>query len=252
LTEFQEITMRITSFLCLTAFLTGTAGTALAAPADSTSDLKAKFNVTQQTEVPGLTLEPGAYSIRVVDHLADRLIMRIDDSKSGQHSTFIGLPNKGLAKSGSGIINWGSGPDGGSAARGFSFPGGPTVEFVYPKAEAVALAKLNSTRIPAIDPASEGRAPKNNNELSKDDMEVVTLWTLSSTKVGSDDAAPAIKAERYQSQEVASVSKPAVKPVIAKLPHTASYLPLLLLAGMLSLLGAAGLRFGRIAFLSNR
>ncbi len=248
--------MRVMSFLYVTALVAGSAGNAAwGAPADS--DLKAKFNVSQETEVPGLKLPPGAYSIRVLDHLSDRVIVRIDDASTGKHSTFIGLPSKNPARSGSGIINYASGPDGGAAARGFTFAGGTTVEFVYPKAEAVSLAKLNGTKVTAIDPASEGRVAKQDNELSKDDMEVVTLWTLSSTKVGPDDAAPAIKAERYQqpapaaSAQVAVNHKPAVKPVIAKLPHTAGYLPLIVILTAFSLLGAAVLRFGRFSFLSN-
>ena len=70
------------------------------------------------------------------------------------------------------------------------------VEFVYPKADAVAIAKSNQSKVPAIDPASEGKVADKN--LSQDDMEVVTLWLLSSTTVGPNDSAPAIKAEKYQ------------------------------------------------------
>ena len=247
--------MRLSSLLCLTALYAGVANTALAAPADS-PNAKAKFSVSEQTEVPGLSLKPGAYSIRVLDHLSDRLIIRIDDSKSGRHATFIGLPNKELAASGSGIVTYGAGPDGGAAARGFSFPGGTSVEFVYPKAEAVSLAKLNSTSVTAIDPASEGRVANKDSELSKDDMEVVTLWTLSSTKVGPNDAAPAIKAARYQapasSTDVAVVHKPATKPVIAKLPHTGGSMPLISLLGMMSLVGAGMLRFGHFSTVGNK
>lgn len=239
--------MRVSSFTYVAAIAAAILP-AVTASAQTGADQKAKFNVSQQTEVPGMTLQPGAYSIRVVDHLADRLIVRIDGPSGGTHSTFIGLPNTDLPKSSSGIIAFDSGPDGGSAARGFSFPGGKTVEFVYPKADAVSLAKLNGTKVVAIDPASEGRVVNSTSGLSKDDMEVVTLWTLSSTKVSPNDAAPAIKAARYQappSDQVASVAparKP--KPVIARLPHTGSSLPLIALLMVFSLLGALGLRFG--------
>ena len=228
--------MRLQSVLCCAALVASSASVVLAAPADPT-DLKAKFNVTEQTQVPGLVLQPGAYSIHVVDHLSDRLIVRID-GPSNQHSTFLGLPNNGLPKKGTGIVTFNAGADGNAAARGFSFPGGPGVEFVYPKADAVALAKLNSTKVVAIDPASEGKVSAPN--LSKDDMEVVTLWTLSATTVGS--AEPSIKAERYQ--QVASNHKPAVgKPVVARLPHTGSYLPVTALLGIMALFGAGALRF---------
>ena len=90
--------------------------------------------------------------------------------------------------------------------------------------------------MPAIDPASEGR-PAELSGLSKDDMEIVSLWLLSATRVGPNDNAPTIKAEKYQ--QVAT-ARP-VHPVINQLPHTASELPLLLLTGLLSLSGAAAL-----------
>lgn len=200
------------------------------------SDAPAKFNIAAQTEVPGLTLQPGAYSIRIMDHLADRLIVRID-GKGSVHSTFIAVPNVGIGTpEPSGLVKWRIAPEGIAAARGFSFPGGIEIEFVYPKAEAVALAKLNANKVPAIDPASEGKPA--DNTLSKGDMEIVTLWTLAQNKVGPGDTAPAIKAERFQ--QVASVTH---RPVISRLPHTASYLPLIVLLGFVSLLGAALLRF---------
>ncbi len=258
--------MRVSSYLSVAAMAVASVH-AVAAPAESADAKATKFNVSQQTQVPGMTLQPGTYSIRVVDHLADRLIVRIDGASGGsQHSTFIGLPNTGLPKSGSGIIAFDSGGDGGAAARGFSFPGGRTVEFVYPKADAVSLAKANGTKVVAIDPASEGRVPTETG-LSKDDMEVVTLWTLSSTKVGAGDAAPAISAEKYRAKrtsaaantEVASAGQDAPnaaapraqKPVIAKLPHTGSDLPLVAMLAFFALLGAAGLRLGRLALLSR-
>ena len=207
-------------------------------------DLSANFTVAQQTMIPGNTLAPGSYSIRVLDHLQDRYIVRIDSVGGGDtHSTFIGVQDPKLRSvASSGAVPWTSAPAGSSALRGFSFPSS-SVEFVYPKADAVALAKLNGSKVPAIDPASEGR-PAEISGLSKDDMEIVTLWQLSSTRVGPDDtAAPQIKAEKLQ--QVASVKAP--KPPIARLPHTGSVLPEVLLAGLLSMVGAAALRSRRTA-----
>ncbi len=247
--------MRVPSYLSVAA-LAAASVHAVAAPVEPASDAKpTKFNVAQATQVPGMTLQPGSYSIRVVDHLADRMIVRIDGAGSGAHSTFIGLPTSDLPK-GSGIVAFDSGPDGGAAARGFNFPGGRTVEFVYPKADAVSLAKANGTKVVAIDPASEGRVPTEKG-LSKEDMEVVTLWTLSSTKVGASDAAPAISAAKYKAPktidtQVASTqdapAAPVVRkarPVIAKLPHTGGDLPLIALLTLVALVGAAGLRWSR-------
>jgi hypothetical protein len=120
------------------------------------------------------------------------------------------------------------------------FPGVPEVlEFVYPKEEAVAIAKSNQAKVPAVDPASEGR-PLTIKGLSKSDLELVTLWLLSATHVGPEDSSGGIQAERYR--QVASVSH---RPAIARLPQTASNLPLIGLLGFCSLLLAISFRIFR-------
>ena len=213
----------------------------LAAGAENPS---AKFTVSQQTLVPGMTLQPGSYSIKVLDHLQDRYIVRIDDASGSEHSTFISVQDPKVKSAGkTGAVPWNAGPDGNSALRGFTFGSStPPLEFVYPKADAVAIAKLNDSKVPAIDPASEGR-PAEVSGLSKEDMEIVTLWLLSSSTVGPSDTAPTIKAEKMQ--QVASVKPP--KPVLDRLPHTAGTLPLALLTGMGALGAAAFLRRRRLA-----
>lgn len=203
----------------------------------------ANFTVSQQTLVPGMTLQPGSYSIKVLDHLQDRYIVRIDNASGNAHSTFISVQDPKVKASGkTGAVPWSAGPDGNSALRGFSFGSStPPLEFVYPKSDAVAIAKLNDSKVPAIDPASEGR-PAEVSGLSKEDMEIVTLWLLSSSTVGPSDTAPTIKAEKMQ--QVASNKPP--KPVIDRLPHTASLLPSTVLLGFVSLGGASLLRWRRV------
>jgi hypothetical protein len=209
------------------------------------------FSVAEKSEVPGLVLQPGSYSIRVLDHLSDRVIVRVESADGSTHSTFIGLRDPDLkARTTPGQIPWDKAADGKKALRGFTFPGGTTIEFVYPKATAVSIAKVNSSSVPAIDPASEGRIA--DPSLSKDDMELVTLWMLSSTSVGPND--PAIQAAKFiaapEPNTVASSSKQMTsstksttpkKPIIAALPHTSSNLPLVELSGAASLFAAVGL-----------
>ena len=251
------------------------------APAASDGGTTATFALAARTQIPGKVLKPGTYTIEVVDRLSDRVILRVEKDGKAE-TTFLGLPDSGMPKTGA------SGPvsltaKGGEALRGFTFPGGLTAEFVYPKAEAVALAKKNNTRIPAIDPASEGR-PEQLDKLSSADMQEVTLWMLSPTTVGPQQG---IEAARYQpsqpaqspvteqassrspqprnaaalkttiapvrqtsANEVASSNVPprpraARRPAMSALPHTASRLPLLALVGLLSLIGAGLLSMRR-------
>ncbi len=249
--------MRLKAIVCTVSLLAGSVAVCAAQTAS-------QFTVSEQTKVPGLTLKPGTYSIRVVDHLSDRLIVRVDGAQGNAHSTFLGIQNGNISKpSSSGPVVWSKSPKGGTILRGFEFPGGGSVvEFVYPKAEAVSIATVNDSKVPAIDPASEGKVA--DKSLSKDDLEVVTLWLLSSTTVGPNDSKPGIAAEKYvapPSNQVASAgTAPAIgnsseaapapvrkaKPVIAKLPHTASTMPLIWMLGAFSLLGAALLRTFRL------
>ena len=263
--------MRLRLLICGTIISLGSAATLSAAPAPpvdpSAVPLVSNFSVSAPTQVPNEKLKPGSYSITVVDHLSDRIVLRIDDAMGKIHDTFLGVPIASLDSGGAtGPISWNSGSDHEAALRGFAFPGGGAVEFVYPKDEAVAIAQKSGRTVPAIDPASEGMVVKDNT-LSKEDMAMVTLWTLTPKAVGPNDAAqPAIQAARYQApqsaqplpQQVAQNEPPPAppapmhqtatatrKPALAKLPHTASDLPLILIGGLLSLLAATLLSLGR-------
>ena len=236
------------------------------------NDGVSSFTVDNQTQVPGKTLKAGEYTIRIVDHLSDRMIVRIERNGK-QETTFLALPVSGLQRpSQEGPIKLVSGK-GKDALRGFAFPNGTLAEFVYPKEEAVGIAKANNTKIPAVDPASEGLPA--GSALSPEDMKMVTLWMLSPVDVGPDGNGKGIAAERYQAprqtatvqaprpaatapmprqsasgqqlqqvpstrapQQVASVQTPPhprARPIMAALPHTAGSLPLVMLTGLFSL-----------------
>ncbi len=157
----------------------------------------APFQVTQKTEAPGITLSPGSYTVRIADHLNDRMIVQLQKNGSHDVSTLLAYPNAALGTSGSsGPVLFGSGLKSKPTLRGFAFPGGPAVEFVYPKKDAVTLAKANDVKVMAVDPDSEGR-PKLP-QLTQTDMNEVTLWMLTPTAVQPGTTGPGIQAARYQ------------------------------------------------------
>ena len=241
-------------------------------PASPDTSSASTVTLPTRTQIPGETLKPGKYSIQVLDHLSDRMIVRMEDASGKTHVIFLAVPNTALSGQSApgGAIAWKTDLKGSSALRGFKFPSGYTVEFVYPKAEAAALAKSNQGNVLAVDPDSEGKPELR--KMSSEDMQMVHLWMLSLTKTGADNKTPAIEAQAYQPPappqpvQVAANSAPASlsggasthasttaaaprtaprrHPVIAVLPHTASSLPLLGLAAMLSLLAATLLHFG--------
>ena len=201
----------------------------------------ADFTISNPSHIPGATLEPGSYKIHIVNRLSDRVILKVDSVNGNMHSTFLGIPNSQIQKpASSGPVKWANPAGGSQYLKGWYFPGSSSVvEFVYPKAEAVAIATANPAKVPAVDPASEGKVT--DNTLSQEDMQLLTLWLLSLEQVGpsgtGDAAKSGIKAERYT--QVASVQKPVIK----ALPHTASQVPLVWLVGFCSLIGAALLRW---------
>lgn len=221
-------------------------GSILLAPmvaiAQSGNGPAARFTVSTPTQVPGKTLSAGSYTIRVVDQLTDRMIVRVDGG--GKPATFLALPATDMAGA-KGMVALKTGVDGKAALKGFAFPNGPSAEFVYPKGEAVGLAKANDLTVPAIDPGSEGRSEKTDG-LSHNDMQMVTLWMLTPTPVNPGETGPGIKAERYQKVASNDAPKPP-RPKMAALPHTASEMPLVWLMGGLSLAGAAVLSRRRMA-----
>jgi hypothetical protein len=196
---------------------------------------QAQFTLSQQTLVPGATLPPGSYSIQLLDQLKDRYIIRIDATQGSDKATFIGIKPKGSLESAKhGAVEWKSAADGQNALRGFSFGKGQAVEFVYPKNDAVALAKANGKPVAAVDPESEGKSPQLSG-LSQDEMQLITLWLLTPTHVG-----PGIQAAKLS--EVASA-----KPPVKSLPHTGGDTPVILLGGVLTLLAAATFTTRRLA-----
>jgi hypothetical protein len=207
-----------------------------AAPTSET----ASFTLSSPAGVPGYALEPGAYTIHVVNHLKDRVILKLDAANDSVHATFIGVQDGKMERPAKGgQVIWANPAADVSYMKGWYFPGDPAaIEFVYPKTAAVAIASANPSpaTVPAVDPASEGKVA--DHTLSQDDMQLLTLWVLSLQQVG---ATPEIKAERYQL--IASANpKPVVSSAIKALPHTASLLPWVWLVGFCSFAAAGLLR----------
>jgi hypothetical protein len=209
-----------------------------------TSTKQFSLQLQDDTETPDGTLKPGTYSIRIADHLVDRMIVEIHSDLGGVDKKFLAVPAKNLAGSlsiGPVIAN---GKKGKAAIRGFSFSKDNVVEFVYPKKDAVALAKANGVTILAIDPDSEGMpaAPG----MSPEDMKLVTLWMLTPTPVGPGNAKAGIQAARYEAPASSTTQHAEVRPpVLPRLPKTASELPLLGLVGLCSLAFATYLSLRR-------
>jgi hypothetical protein len=266
--------MRSRSVILSLTLLAVTSGLYALAPSDSYVGSTAVFSIGSKTGVPGKTLTPGQYAIIIVDQYSDRMLVRVQNETTKEHVIFLGVPQSALgAESARGPVEWKNGPGNSPALRGFAFSPRSGVEFVYPKSEAVQIATQNSAKVIAVDPDSESMPPVSN--MSKDDIQMVSLWALSLTPVGPKDKGPAIAAKKYQGEqidtaqaalaksaasqaeqprEVATLEQPNTgvqaasptpakrRPVIAKLPHTASPVAFIAFCGMFCLMAAGILR----------
>jgi hypothetical protein len=114
------------------------------------------------------------------------------------------------------------------AVKAWFYPGdNEGHEFVYPKAKAVELAKVNNTPVPSMP-----------DELAVNTTQPAT--TMKEQSVIAMKQAP-LKAQRPSEEEVEIAEVFA----IPQLPKTASTLPLIGLIGLLSLGMSVGLRFAR-------
>jgi hypothetical protein len=260
--------MRFASLLVLAvAMSTGASHAApISVPSSAGDDpsLNSPFNVVSHMQIPGKTLKPGNYTITIKDHLSDRLILQVTNSRGKVESTFLGVFRNSLAAARTQGPIPVSNDKPSDALLGFVFPGGRMVEFVYPKAEAAALTSKTEREILAIDPESDNLKTPGIG-LSKEDAAIVTLWTLQVAPVSGGQKG--ISAKKYEAssdnQQVAtadtntprpakqSVPPPQAqaasnrRPAIQALPHTASDMPLLLLYAAGSMSVAVALRMKR-------
>jgi hypothetical protein len=198
---------------------------------------KTTFTFSGPVEVPGQVLAAGTYVFRLADSQWDRNIVQVF-SKDEKHlyGTFLAIPDERLRPAGRPIITFeersASAPE---AVKAWFYPGETYGhEFVYPKPKAVELAKANNTPVPSM-PA----------ELATNTVKPAA--TIDEPHIAEMRQAP-LKAQKPTEEEVeiaevfvAQDSTPAPE-LPSTLPTTASPLPLIALAGLLSLSAAGVIR----------
>jgi len=195
-------------------------------------DQKTVFTFSGPVEIPGQILPAGTYVFKLANSQANRHIVQVfNNTEDHILGTFLAIPDYRLRPSEKPIIKFeeraAGSPD---AVKGWFYPGRTYGhEFVYPKTEALALAKANNTPVPSM---PTELAP----DTTKPDL------TMNAPEVRAMDTAP-LKAEQPTGEEVELATAFVVAAELpAKLPTTATSLPLVLLIGLLSLGTAVTLR----------
>ncbi len=192
------------------------------------------LTLNSPVEIPGQTLPAGTYVFKLANSPTSRHIVQVfNQDENKVLATFLAIPAHRQHAAEQTIIRFHEWPAGSpQAIQAWFYPGKTSGhEFVYPKNEAIALAKANNMPVPAMP------------------MELITnvnmpALDLNGPEIAAMTAAP-LKLEEPSGQEVqiealfvAALEEPPALP--EELPHTASPAPLIGLAG-LALVGAAGI-----------
>jgi hypothetical protein len=196
---------------------------------------KTVFTFNAPVEIPGQILPAGTYVFKLADSQSNRHIVQVfNKEESRVYGTFLAIPNYRLRPAHETIVTFHERPAGSPiAVRAWFYPGANYGhEFVYPKPDALALARANNTPVPAM-PA----------ELAANTTKPAV--TMRESTVIAITSAP-LKAEEPDASEVevAQAFPDAPSELPSRLPTTATSLPLIGLAGLLALSTAMALRFG--------
>src|ERR1700722_17205218 len=113
-------------------------------------DQKTVFTFSDQVEIPGQVLPAGTYVFKLANTHSRHLVQVFSKDETRLLSTFLAIPNYRLKSSDKTIIKFDERAVGfPQAIKEWFYPGrNHGHEFVYPKTEAVALAKANNSPVP--------------------------------------------------------------------------------------------------------
>jgi len=211
-----------------------------------TWDKKTTITFSGPVQIPAVhqpgwgVLPAGTYVFRVVDSASNRHIVEIfskDESKV--YATVLAIPNLRMKATNKTVITFRERPAGQpQALQAWFYPGKQWgEEFVYPKAQAVELAKSSTATVLQM-PATvkeEAAKPEEPAVIAELKQAPVTAVEPSGKEVEIAQAVSPPPAE----ETLVAQAVPAAEPA---LPKTASQLPLIVLLGLLALGGALTLR----------
>jgi hypothetical protein len=206
---------------------------------------KTILTVNETVMVPGATLQPGKYVVKLVDSLSNRHIVQITNEREDRVlTTVLAIPNYRLQPTGKTAFQWWETPRGNPPAlRAWFYPGDSFgQEFAYPKGLSAKIAEVARVPVPSV--AAETPAE---------------LRTAPLTAVEPSGKEHALPAETYRPAPpkpvlTAEATPPPAPPTAApavsepapaqeeKLPATASPFAAIGLAGLFSLAAGVALR----------
>jgi hypothetical protein len=193
-------------------------------------DKKTILTVNEPLLVPGATLQPGKYVVKLVESLSNRHIVRIFNEQEDQViTTILAIPNWRLTPTGETQFMFWETPAGNPPAiRAWFYPGDNFgQEFAYPKGLAAKIATTSSAPVPAYEPVTE--------------TELATVTVVPVEKTAEPVQVAQAPAVTRPAEPVESVPAPVVP---QEMPKTGSLGPAILLAGIAAVSVGTALRRG--------
>jgi len=229
-------------------------------------------------ELPGMTLPAGTYTFRLADTQGRNVVQVLSQDEQKVHGQFLFISAERPEVTGETVITFRETREGATPAIQYWYYPGEKIgkEFIYPKDQAMKIAGRTGSTVMTED----GPVSANSTASSTDTQGQVTEWQRAQSTTAPEAADVAgttglaadtqstqqsTQQTAQQSAQAAPATQPANEPVAVgtsgtqdtqdtqvestqarnELPRTASPLALSGLLGLLSLAGAAGLRFFR-------
>ncbi|RPI55364.1 MAG: hypothetical protein EHM55_08115 [Acidobacteria bacterium] len=236
---------RVMIAACAAAMLTVVSATP--ARAQGPLDSRTEFTFNQPVELPNVTLPPGTYIFRFVDATTGRKVMQVQakDASNKTYGMFLTISAQRPRPSDDAELRFLETPAGQPAAvKTWWYPGNTIGrEFIYPKSQARRLAQ--ATNQPVLTTQAEGVA---NDQMQSADLAYVApsgQETPLTDEQLVEAAATTPPVGATTQTATATSGAPAQEGTMARarLPETSTPLAGIGLMGLVSLLGAAALRF---------
>ena len=237
--------MRVLKLVCCAAALT-----ALLAPGARADEWNKKtfFTFSGPVQVPGVTLPAGTYTFKLADLSGNRHVVQIFDKDEKKiYTTILAIPDQRLEPTDKPLVLFAERSAGlPQAVKAWFYPGNTIGdEFVYPRTQAIAIAKATHESVLASNEESAQGMRTANVERVNENTEMQTTTTPPQTTTApraavGPEATPAPSGSR-ENRAVGTSGRTAVR----RLPTTASDFPLLALLSGLSIAAGFGVRRAR-------
>lgn len=184
-------------------------------------------------QVPGVTLPAGTYTFKLADLTGDRHVVQIfDKAEKKIYTTLLAIPDQRLEPSGKPVVLFAERPAGAPLAIKAWFYPGETIgnEFVYPRSQALAIAKATHEAVLATDDATTDSGRMKSASIGRVNENGQMEDARPAAATTSRGPAPTTTAP-----DKAAVGTSGARVARTELPQTASGLPILSIVGGLAL-----------------